>query len=62
MGTPLGLAPGPALEKGVKSEREEDGLLMSGDRVEAGPPVGHAGHCGISFNPPVDEETESQRD
>lgn len=51
-----------AFGKGMKIEREEDELLTTGDDMESGPPMGHGGHYTISFNPPVDEETESWRD
>lgn len=59
---PLGLAPFPPLKKGMKMEREEDRLLMSGDDVEGGPLMPHGGHYRISFHPPWNEETESLRD
>lgn len=48
--------------KGMKIEREEEELLTSVDDIESGPPMGHGGHYTISFNPPVDEETEPGRD
>lgn len=46
----------------MKIEREEEELLTSVDDIESGPPMGHGGHYTISFNPPVDEETEPWRD